>query len=128
MNRAAPVMEVWPSGFANAGREPKPPQAAPVKSRDGERCGKGPLSAGQVCDEKTNVREPLLTHRWAERRHQNRGSSELPGQRRVLVACPQPGSGLLAALVVPGVEVAWARRGRWRGTGEPVVPIPPAGR
>ncbi len=25
--------------------------------------GKGPLSAGQVCDEKTNVREPLLTHR-----------------------------------------------------------------
>jgi hypothetical protein len=25
--------------------------------------GKGPLSAGQVCDEKTNVCEPLLTHR-----------------------------------------------------------------
>jgi hypothetical protein len=25
--------------------------------------GKGPLSAGQVCDGKTNVREPLLTHR-----------------------------------------------------------------
>ena len=36
---------------------------APVKSRGGERCGKGPLSAGQVCDEKTNVREPLLTRR-----------------------------------------------------------------
>ena len=26
-------------------------------------CGKGPLSAGQVCDEKTNMCEPLLTHR-----------------------------------------------------------------
>jgi hypothetical protein len=25
--------------------------------------GKGPLSAGQAGDEKTNVREPLLTHR-----------------------------------------------------------------
>jgi hypothetical protein len=25
--------------------------------------GKGPLSAGQVGDEKTNVCEPLLTHR-----------------------------------------------------------------
>jgi hypothetical protein len=25
--------------------------------------GKGPLSAGQVCDEKTNACEPLLTHR-----------------------------------------------------------------
>jgi hypothetical protein len=24
---------------------------------------KGPLPAGQVCDEKTNVCEPLLTHR-----------------------------------------------------------------
>ena len=64
MNRAVPVMEVWPSGLANAGGEPKPPQAAPVKSRGGERCGKkGPLSAGQVGGEKTNVCEPLLTHR-----------------------------------------------------------------
>jgi hypothetical protein len=25
--------------------------------------GKGPLTAGQVRDEKTNMREPLLTHR-----------------------------------------------------------------
>jgi hypothetical protein len=38
--------------------------------------GKGPLSAGQVCDEKTNVCEPLLTHRQAERWHQNRGIAE----------------------------------------------------
>ena len=51
------------AGDSRAGGEPKPPQAAPVKSRGGERCGKGPLSAGQVGDEKTNVCEPLLTHR-----------------------------------------------------------------
>ncbi len=49
-----------------AGGESKPPQAASVKSRGGERCGKGPSRAGQVCDEKTNVCEPLLTHRKAK--------------------------------------------------------------
>jgi len=32
------------------------------------------------------------------------------------------------ALAVPGVKVAWARRRRWRGTGEPVVSIPTASR
>ena len=30
--------------------------------------------------------------------HQNRGSAELPGQRRAVAACPQPGGGLLVAL------------------------------
>jgi hypothetical protein len=43
---------------------------------------KGPLSAGQVCDEKTNVSEPLRTHRKPKRWHRNRGSAEPPGQRR----------------------------------------------
>ena len=38
------------------------PQAASVKSRRGERCGKGPTRTGQVRDEKTNMWEPLLTH------------------------------------------------------------------
>jgi hypothetical protein len=36
--------------------------------------GKGPLSAGQVCDEKTNMCEPLLTHR------KNRMMASKPGQ------------------------------------------------
>ncbi|MFT7648729.1 MAG: hypothetical protein ACI8Y4_003481 [Candidatus Poriferisodalaceae bacterium] len=31
-----------------------------------------PLSAGQVCDEKTNMCEPLLSHRKDKRRHRNR--------------------------------------------------------
>ena len=52
-----------------------------VKSRGGERCGKGPPSAGQVCDEKTNVSEPLLTHRKGERWHRNRGSRIVPGTK-----------------------------------------------
>jgi hypothetical protein len=35
-----------------------------------------------VCDEKTNVCEPLLTHRNLERWHRNRGGCSTPGQRR----------------------------------------------
>jgi len=45
---------------------------------------KGPPRAGQVGDEKTNVSEPLLTHRKARCWHRNRGIAELPGQRRAL--------------------------------------------
>ncbi len=35
--------------------------------RVGSDCGEGPLSAGQLRDEKTNMCEPLLTHRNIER-------------------------------------------------------------
>src|SRR6202040_588677 len=45
-------------------------QTATVSCRSragvGSDCGKGPQSAGQVCDEKTNVCKPLLTHREHE--------------------------------------------------------------
>jgi hypothetical protein len=65
-----------------AGGEPKPPQAASVKSWGRERCGeKACYQRGQVCDEKTNMCEPLLTHRNAERWHRNRGRTVTPGQR-----------------------------------------------
>jgi hypothetical protein len=64
---------------------------------------KGPLSAGQVSDEKTNVCEPLLTHRKPQRWHRNREGSALPGQRRAPGVRSQPGGGLRVALAVPGV-------------------------
>src|ERR1700751_5729951 len=105
MNRAVPVMEVWPSGFTVQAGDPNHRKPRRLRAGVVSVAGKGSLSAGQVCDEKTNVCEPLLTHRKADRWHQNRESAELPGQRRVH-ACPQPGSGLCAALAVPGVEVA----------------------
>ena len=100
------------------GGEPKPPQAAPVKSRGGERCGKGPLSAGQVCDEKTNVCEPLLTHRKAERWHRNRGGAEFPGQRRAVAGVPSargrpaccPGGARCRGGVSSSQALAWNRR------------------
>ena len=42
--------------------------------------GKGPARPGQVSDEKTNMCEPLLTHRKIQRRHRNRGRCTTPGQ------------------------------------------------
>jgi len=44
----------------------------------------GPLSAGQVCDEKTNVCEPLLTHRKNRTVTSKPGLSGIPGMK----ACP----------------------------------------
>ena len=99
-------MKVWPFGFAVQAESPNHRKLRWSKALVVSVAAKGPLPAGQVCDEKTNVSEPLLTHRKPKRWHQNRGGAELPGQRRVMLACPQPGGGLHAALAVPGVEVA----------------------
>jgi len=86
MNRAVPVMEVGPPGSPCRRRA----QTAAVSCRSragvGSDCGKGPLSAGQVSDEKTNMCEPLLTHRNLERWHRNRGGCSIPGQRRAWCA------------------------------------------
>jgi len=74
-------MEVGPPGSPCRRRS----QTAAVSCRSragvGSDCGKGSLSAGQVCDEKTNVCEPLLTHREKQRWHRNRGWLLAPGQR-----------------------------------------------
>ena len=51
------------SGFAVQAGSPNRRSVMPVKSRGGKRLRNGSLSAGQVCDEKTNMVEPLLTHR-----------------------------------------------------------------
>ena len=77
-----PVMEVGPPGSPCRRRS----QTAAVSCRSragvGSDCGKGPQSAGQVCDEKTNMCEPLLTHREKQQRHRNRGRLIASGQRR----------------------------------------------
>ena len=64
-----------------------------------------------------------MTHRNALRRHRNRGVGHAPGQGPPW-ASPEPPDGLQAGLVVPGMEVASARRGRWHGTREPIAPEP----
>ena len=61
--------------------------------------------AGQVCDEKTNVCEPLLTHRKNRTMASKPGLSGVPGMKAhpIEVVCCEPGGGLRAGLVVPGV-------------------------
>src|SRR5664279_6049818 len=104
MNRAVPVMEVWPSGFAVWAGIPNHRKLRRLRAGVVSVAGKGPLSAGQVCDEKTNMCEPLLTHR------KNRMMASKPGVVRDLrdngaarMACPEPGGCLRAGLAVPGV-------------------------
>jgi len=63
MNRAVPVMGVGPPGSPCRWRS----QTAAVSCRSragvGSDCGNGPQPAGQVCNGKTNMCKPLLTHR-----------------------------------------------------------------
>ena len=93
----------WPSGIADSGGDPKPPHAASVKSWGRERCGKGPPRVGQVCDGKTNMCEPLLTHRNPQTSASKPGALLSPGIKARLRVCPEPGGDLCAVLVVPGV-------------------------
>jgi hypothetical protein len=94
----------------------KPPQAASVKSRGSERCGKGGRPARQVGTEKASGSEPLLTCRNA----MSGIKTEVYGSSR-----DEPGGYLLTAQVVPGMEVARARSRLRCGTWEPVAPIVP---
>ena len=65
----------------------------------------GPLSAGQVGDRKTNVCEPLLTHRKNKTMASKPGLSRVPGMKAhpIGVVRREPGGGLRAGLAVPGV-------------------------
>jgi hypothetical protein len=112
-------MEVWPSGFAVQAGIPNHRKLRRSRAGVVSVAVKGPLSAGQVCDEKTNVCEPLLTHRQIERWHQNRGSAESPGQghagssavlsARGLPACC-PGGARCRGGVSSSWALAWNRR------------------
>jgi hypothetical protein len=75
-------MEVGPPGSPCRRRAQTAAVSCRSRAEVGSDCGKGPQPAGQVCDEKTNVSEPLLTHRNKQRRHRNRGWLSTPGQRR----------------------------------------------
>ncbi len=61
--RAVPVMEVGPLGSPCRRGAQTAVMSCRSKAGVGSDYGKGPLTAGQVCDEKTNVVETLLTHR-----------------------------------------------------------------
>jgi hypothetical protein len=107
----------WALRSRFAGRGCKPPQAASVKSRGGERCGKGGPRVRQVRTEKASESEPSLTCRNAKNGVETGGHGS-PRDKR--------GRYLFTARVAPGMEVARARFRLWHGTWEPVVPIPSA--
>jgi hypothetical protein len=70
-----------------------------------------------VCDEKTNVCEPLLTHRNEKRWHRNRGRYGAPGQRHALcvsVARELPARGPGGARCIGGVSSSQALAGKGR--------------
>ncbi len=106
---------------------------------------------GLVCDEKTNMCEPLLTHRKDKRRHRNRGLWVDPGQRHALRGEPsareRPVCGPGGVRCIGGVNssqaLAWNRRtcrsdsdgqskrarlARWSREGEPQAAITASGR
>ena len=100
MIRAVPVMEVGPPGSPCRRRSQTTAVSCRSRAGVGSDCGKGSPRAGQVCDEKTNVSEPLLTHREKRKRHRNRGRLSTPGQRHMTSvpsarrrpACPPGGA------------------------------------
>jgi hypothetical protein len=61
--RAVPVMEVGPPGSPCRRGAQTAVMSCRSKAGVGSDYGNGSLTAGQVCDEKTNMVEPLLTHR-----------------------------------------------------------------
>ena len=118
MNRAVPVMGVGPPGSPCRRRSQTTAVSCRLRAGVGSDCGEGPQSAGQVCDGKTNVCEPLLTHREKLRWHRNRGLCVVPGYRHadggVLLARELPACGPGGVRCIGGVSssqaLAWNRR------------------
>jgi hypothetical protein len=102
----------WALRSRLAGGGYKPPQAASVKSRGGERCGKGALRVRQVWIVKASANEPLLTCRKAVDDIRTGVGKRLRDE---------PEGYLSTALVVSGMKRARARSRLLHGTGEPVV-------
>jgi RNA-directed DNA polymerase len=98
-----------------AGGGLKPPQAASVKSRGGERCGKGAPRVRQVRAEKANESKPLMTCR--------KRIDDIETGRESFFR-DEPGGYLPTAQAVSGIKAARAQFRLWCGTCEPVAPIP----
>ncbi len=92
---AVPMMEVGPPGSPSRRRAQTAAVSCRLRAGVGSDCGEGPLSAGQVRDEKTNMCEPLLTHRNVERWHRNRRLWVSPGDG---MQCASLGQGAVCVL------------------------------
>jgi hypothetical protein len=107
-----------PSGFAVQAEIPNHRKLRRLRAGVVSVAVEVPRVAGQVCDEKTNVCEPLLTHRNKQRRHRNRNVWGVPGQRRAFRGVPsageRPACGPGGARCIGGVSssqaLVWNRR------------------
>ena len=96
-----------PSGFAVQAEIPNHRKLRRLRAGVVSVAVKVPRVAGQVCDEKTNVCEPLLTHRKRKRRHRNRILWVGSGQKACFSGCALSRG---AACVWP----RWCPVYRWR--------------
>jgi hypothetical protein len=110
-------MEVGPPGSSCRRRSQSTAVSCRSRAGVGSDCGKGSQSAGQVCDEKTNVSEPLMTHREKHLWHRNRGRLISPGKRHAScepVVGERPACGPGGVRCKGGVSslqaLAWNRR------------------
>ena len=71
-----------PFGFGDQVADPKPPQAAVVKSNGGERCGNAGTRFRQARLREASASEPSMKCRKRIRRCQNRGLTLPPGSIR----------------------------------------------
>jgi hypothetical protein len=113
------------SGFAVQAGSPNRRDVMPVKAGVGSDHGNGSLTAGQVCDEKTNMVEPLLTHRKIMTASQP-GSVYISGRAPCLghgVARGRPACRSGGARCQGGVSSSWALAWKRRTC----VSIPSAG-
>jgi hypothetical protein len=78
-------MEVGPPGSPCRRRTQTAAVSCRLRAGVGSDCGKGPQPAGQVCDEKTNMCEPLLTHRNVPKKASKPGTEVVPGTKARLV-------------------------------------------
>jgi retron-type reverse transcriptase len=115
----AVLCQRWRSALRDrpAGGGPKPPQAASVKSRGGERCGHGAPRARQVRAGKASESEPPMTCR--------KRIDDIETGRESF-SRDEPGGDLLTAQAVSGIKAARALLRLWCGTCEPVAPTPTA--
>jgi len=102
----------------SAGRGPKPPQAASVKSRGGERCGKRRAVEHVRCEPR----------RRAKANHAMTGRKRIDDIKTGVESLPwdEFGVNLFTARAVSGLKVARARFRLWYGTWEPVSRYRPA--
>jgi hypothetical protein len=111
-------MEVGPPGSPCRRRAQTAAVSCRLRAGVGSDCGEGPLSAGQVCDGKTNVCEPLLTHRNRQGWHRNRRLCRASGTNARSCGVPSagerpacgPGGARCKGGVSSSQALAWNRR------------------